>query len=368
MKILIINENLAKNNGESNISEARVAITPDLVGKYQKLGIEVYVQSNAGLLSGFDNIQYSNQGAKIVDNISQILPSVDAVLAVTSNNIDWSLCQPNTLFISILNPTRNQPVVNLLQQHKIKAIALDLMPRITRAQSLDVLSSQSNLLGYIAVLEATNHLNKCLPMFMTAAGTIIAAKFMIIGAGVAGLQAIATAKRLGAVVCAFDVRSAAKEQVQSLGAKFIEVADDEQNNGVYANETSQQYQKKQQELLLQFIKNQDVVITTALIPGKEAPKLIGSDLVSAMKPGAVIIDLAASNGGNCVYTKPNEIITHNNVKIIGTTNLINKCSADASKLYSKNLFNFFELIVDKNNKQLYLDMQDEIIKAVLMPM
>ena len=357
MKILAIKEQAGEN---------RVSITPELVSKYQNLGLSVYIEADAGVLSGFSNEQYQQQGATIVENINAVLPEIQAILSVSSANIDFTLCQVNTLFVSILNPVFRADLVAKLKQHHIKPVALDLMPRITRAQSLDVLSSQSNLVGYQAVLEATNHLNKCLPMFMTAAGTVVAAKFMIIGAGVAGLQAIATAKRLGAVVCAFDVRNQVKEQVKSLGAKFIEVENNNAYDGVYATETSQEYQAKQQQLLLQHIKNQDVVITTALIPGKKAPVLINEQLVLAMKPNSVIIDLAVANGGNCVYSKINEVVVKNQVKIVGFTNLINKCSYDASKLYSKNLFNFFELIVDKNKKELYLDIQDEIIKAVLI--
>ncbi len=357
MKILAIKE---QNN------ESRVAITPNLIAKYQQLGLSVYIQSDAGILSGFSNAEYLQQGATIVENINTILPEIEAILSVSSADIDFSLCKENTLFLSILNPFYRADLVQKLQQYKIKAIALDLMPRITRAQSLDVLSSQSNLIGYQAVLEATNYLNKCIPMFMTAAGTVVAAKFMIIGAGVAGLQAIATAKRLGAIVCAFDVRNQVKEQVQSLGAKFIEVPDEKQYDGVYATETSKQYQEKQQKLLLQHIKNQDVVITTALIPGKKAPILLNEELIMAMKPNSVIIDLAVANGGNCVYSKINELVVHNHVKIVGFANLINKCAYDASQLYSKNLFNFLQLIVDKNKQQLYLDMQDEIIKTTLI--
>ena len=357
MKILAIKE---------QANESRVAITPELVAKYQKLGLDVYIQTDAGVLSGFSNEQYQQQGATIVENINTILPEVQAILSVSSADINFALCQANTLFLSILNPVFRADLVAKLKQHQIKPIALDLMPRITRAQSLDVLSSQSNLLGYQAVLEATHYLNKCLPMFTTAAGTVVAAKFLIIGAGVAGLQAIATAKRLGAVVCAFDVRNQVKEQVKSLGAKFIEVENNNSYDGVYATETSQQYQEKQQQLLLQHIKNQDVVITTALIPGKKAPILLNEQLVLAMKPNSVIIDLAIANGGNCVYSKINEVILHNAVKIVGFPNLINKCSYDASRLYSKNLYNFFELIVDKNKKEFYLDMQDEIIKTVVI--
>ncbi len=357
MKILAIKEQATEN---------RVAITPELVSKYQKLGLNVYIQANAGVLSGFSNEHYQQQGATIIENINTILPEVQAIISVSSTDIDFALCQANTLFISILNPAFRGDVIAKLKQHQIKPIALDLMPRITRAQSLDVLSSQSNLLGYQAVLEATHHLNKCLPMFTTAAGTVVAAKFMIIGAGVAGLQAIATAKRLGAVVCAFDVRTQVKEQVKSLGAKFIEVENNNSYDGVYATETSLEYQEKQQQLLLQHIKNQDVVITTALIPGKKAPILLNEQLILAMKPNSVIIDLAIANGGNCVYSKINEITVLNGVKIVGFPNLINKCSYDASRLYSKNLYNFFELIVDKNKKEFYLDMQDEIIKTVLI--
>ncbi len=231
---------------------------------------------------------------------------------------------------------------------------------------MDVLSSQSNLAGYVAVLTALNHTQKCVPMMMTAAGTVAAAKFMILGAGVAGLQAIATAKRLGAIVCAFDVRAAAKEQVQSLGAKFVEVKSNEKVDGVYAKEMSEEYKKLQEQLLKDVIQNQDVVISTALIPGKKAPILISTEMVKSMKQGSVIVDIAAVNGGNCELTEIDQIIEVNGVKIIGHENFPSLIPVDASKLYAKNIFNFIELLIDKNSSEIVINFEDEIIKSAIV--
>ncbi len=358
MKLLVLKETASHEN--------RVALTPELIVKYQKLGVEVFVESKAGEKAGFADVLYENYGAKIIAEITQILPEVDVIISVQRTDFDLSKIKPNLIFIALLNPAFQQEKIAALVAAKISAFALELTPRITRAQSMDVLSSQSNLSGYVAVLEAINNMSKVVPMMMTAAGTISAAKFMILGAGVAGLQAIATAKRLGAIVCAFDVRAAAKEQVQSLGAKFIEVKSDEKNDGVYASEMSEEYKQRQQQLLKDTIKNQDVVITTALIPGKTAPTLITEEMVNLMKPGSIIVDIAAVNGGNCALTKVGQIVEINGVKIIGYKNFPSFVATDASKLFAKNILNFFELLVNKETNSITIDREDEIIKATIL--
>ena len=358
MKLLVLKENSPNEN--------RVALTPDLVAKYQKLGVEVFVELNAGQKSAITDEIYEKSGAKTIADINQILPEVDAVISVQRTEIDLSKIKPNLVFIALLNPSFQKEKIAAFTQANVCAFALELMPRITRAQSMDVLSSQSNLSGYVAVIDAVYNLPKVVPMMMTAAGTISAAKFMILGAGVAGLQAIATAKRLGAIVCAFDVRAAAKEQVQSLGAKFIEVKSDEAVGGVYAKEMSEEYKKLQQELLKETIKNQDVVISTALIPGRTAPILITEEMVKVMKPGALIIDIAAVNGGNCALTQVGKVVEVNGVRIIGHENFPSRVSSDASRLFAKNIFNFVELLINKENGSIEINREDEIIKTILV--
>lgn len=358
MKLLVLKENSADEN--------RVALTPDLVGKYQKFGFEIFVEARAGEKSFISDEIYEKSGAKIVVDIYQILAEIDVVISVQRIDIDLGKLKADAVFIALLNPHFNQEKIAALKQNKINAFALELLPRITRAQSMDVLSSQSNLAGYRAVIDSVYEMTKCVPMMMTAAGTISAAKFMILGAGVAGLQAIATAKRLGGIVCAFDVRTAAKEQVQSLGAKFIEVKSEEKVEGVYAKEMSEEYKKLQQELLKETIKNQDVVITTALIPGKKAPILVTKEMVAGMKPGAIIVDLAAVNGGNCELTECGKVAEKNGVKIIGYNNFPSRVAADASKLFAKNIFNLVELLVDKEGKKIVINREDEIVKATLV--
>ncbi len=358
MKLLVLKENATHEN--------RVALTPDLVAKYQRLNVEIFVEKGAGENSGVADAVYEKNGAKIVTDINQILPEIDVVISVQRTEIDLAEVKPNLVFIALLNPAFQKEKVAALVNAKISAFALELMPRITRAQSMDVLSSQSNLAGYVSVLEAVHNSSKVVPMMMTAAGTISAAKVLVLGVGVAGLQAIATAKRLGAIVSAFDVRAAAKEQAQSLGAKFIEVKSDEKSDGVYAGEMSEDYKKRQQELLKETIKTQDVVITTALIPGKAAPILITEEMVKLMKPGSVIVDIAAANGGNCALTQKGKIIQVDGVKIIGHENFPSLVAADASKLFAKNVFNFFELLVNKETNSVAINREDEIIKATLM--
>lgn len=358
MKLLVLKEN--------HKGEDRVALTPDLVSRYQKLNIEVSIESGCGEGSNISDNLYKEVGANIVKDISKNLADFDIIISVQRNDIDFKKAKKGCCFISMLNPYFNKDKIAKLAKNNVSSFALELLPRITRAQSMDVLSSQSNLSGYISVINAVSNMKKCAPMMMTAAGTVAAAKAMIIGAGVAGLQAIATAKRLGAIVCAFDVRAAAKEQVESLGGKFIEVESDEVVDGVYAKEMSKEYKAKQQELLEQTIKAQDIVITTALIPGKEAPILISKKMVESMKPGSIIVDIAAVNGGNCELTKKGQITEHKGVTIIGHENFPSLVSADASKLFSKNIYNFLELLSDKESKSIKIDLEDEIIKASIV--
>lgn len=358
MKLLVLKEN--------NSNENRVALTPDLITKYQKSGLEIFIEKDAGEKSKIADAEYEKLGAKIVENINSILPEADIIIAVQRiSDIDFSKTKDGVVFIALLNPHFQKEKIAEILQNKVVAFALELLPRITRAQSMDVLSSQSNLAGYRCVIDAVYEMQKAVPMMMTAAGTVSAARILIIGAGVAGLQAIATAKRLGAIVSAFDVRTAAKEQVMSLGAKFIEVKSDEKVDGVYAKEMSDEYKKLQQELLEATIKTQDIVISTALIPGKKAPILITKAMVESMKQGGIIVDLAAVNGGNCELTKIGEVAEINGVKIIGYENFPSRVASDASKLFAKNIYNFLELLIDKESKNIKIDISDEIVKATL---
>jgi NAD(P) transhydrogenase subunit alpha len=363
MKILVLKE-IANN-------EKRVAATPDIIAKYNKLGYEVLVESGSGLNSGISDEDYNLAGAIIIQNVAEEIANVDIILKVQApEKLEISGCKKDSVLIGMLNHYKqNQTTQNISYKDlSLKAFSVELFPRITRAQSMDVLSSQSNLVGYRAVIDGVSELDIAVPMMMTAAGTIAPAKIMILGAGVAGLQAIATAKRLGGVVSAFDVRVAAKEQVQSLGAKFIEVPVDEdgQTKAGYAKEMSDEYKKKQEQVIFDNIVKQDVVITTALIPGKPAPKLISEDMVKAMKKGSVIVDIAASNGGNCELTEVGKVVLKFGVKIIGYDNFPSRVASDASKLYAKNLYNFVELITNKEKKEIDINLEDEIIKAALI--
>ncbi len=362
MKILALKE--TANN------EKRVAITPDLVSKYNKFGFDVLVEAGAGIASGIIDEDYKKVGATLVANISDVIADVDVILKVQAPSADeikkLSGVKKGVVLVGMLNPYQNTAQNESYKSLEIKAFAAELFPRITRAQSMDVLSSQSNLVGYRAVIDAVAEMDIAVPMMMTAAGTITPAKIMVIGAGVAGLQAIATAKRLGAVVSAFDVRAAAKEQVESLGAKFIEVAADAadgETKAGYAKEMSEEYKQKQAKVIFDTIVKQDVVITTALIPGKPAPKLITEEMVKGMKEGAIIIDIAAINGGNCELTETGKVVQKHGVKIVGYDNFPSRIARDASKLYSKNLYNFVELITNKIDKKININLEDEIIKA-----
>jgi len=364
MKIAIVKE--------TEDLEKRVAGTPETVKKLISLGFSVDVEEDAGLNSFFSNDLYKIAGANIISDTNTIVSSADVVLKVNTVHKDGKGAdnikhyKNKTKIIGFLKPLQNKEKIKDLANNNIDAFSVELIPRISRAQSMDALSSQSNLAGYKAVIDSVSEFSKAIPMMMTAAGTIAPAKILILGAGVAGLQAIATARRLGAIVSAFDVRAAAKEQVESLGAKFIEVvldntevSNNETDTG-YAKEMSEEYKKQQKDLLHQTIKTQDIVITTALIPGKEAPELITTDMVKDMKPGSIIVDLAAEAGGNCKLTKLNETIIAHNVKIMGYANFPSKLSQDASSLYSKNLFNFVQLMV--KDKKIEIDWKDEILQ------
>jgi NAD(P) transhydrogenase subunit alpha len=365
MKIAVIKERA--------LGETRVAVTPDIVKKLIAQNFQVYVEKHAGEGAGFSDNDYREAGATISAVPLEILADADVVLGVQpvfTGEFDLlSFLCTGALVIGILSPYEQQSLIKKYAHKKITCFALDLLPRITRAQSMDVLSSQNNLAGYRAVIDGAYHYTKAFPMMMTAAGTIAPARVLILGAGVAGLQAIATAKRMGAIVTAFDVRSATKEQVESLGAKFIAVEDTENTlgqNAVYAKEMSEQYKQKQQQLIADTIKSQDIVISTALIPGRKAPQLISASMVESMKPGSVIVDLATASGGNCEVSKKDEVIIHNLVKIIGYSNFPARVAVDASRLYAKNLYNFLELLIDKTTSALVVKLEDALVSGSLI--
>ncbi len=354
---------------ETDANEARVAATPETVKKYIGLGAEVAVQAGAGLGSGITDADFEKAGAKIAPDAQAAVSGADVVLAVRRPGAQ-ALAGVNTgaAVLAIMDPYGQHEALAALAKADVQAFAMELMPRITRAQVMDVLSSQANLAGYRAVIDAAGEYGRAIPMMMTAAGTVPAAKIFIMGVGVAGLQAIATARRLGAVVTATDVRPATKEQVESLGAKFLAVEDDEfrqaQTAGGYAKEMSKEYQAKQAALTASHIAKQDIVVTTALIPGRPAPRLISAEMVASMRPGSVIVDLAVERGGNCELAKPGEVVvTDNHVKIVGHLNVAGRLAATASQLYAKNLFAFLETMIDKESKALKVDGEDELVKA-----
>lgn len=351
--------------------EPRVAISPDTVKKLVGLGATVKVQSGAGIRSRFSDQILQSQGAVIVDKASTALEGADILLKVRRPSVEEvSTLKRDTLVVGMMEPYGDLKELEALAAKGVAIFSMEFMPRITRAQSMDVLSSQANLAGYKAVIDGASIFGQAVPMMMTAAGTVPAAKIFIMGVGVAGLQAIATARRLGAIVSATDVRPATKEQVQSLGAKFIAVEDAEfleaQTSAGYAKPMSSAYQAKQSELIAQHLKTQDIVITTALIPGRPAPRLITRAMVENMKPGAVIVDLAAEQGGNCELTKPNQIVDANGIKISGPINLAGSVAVNASSLYAKNLLSFLETLFDKKEKNLKIDWDDEIVKGTLV--
>jgi len=357
---------------ETDPTEARVAATPETVKKLLGLGAEVVVESGAGIKSAIRDADYAAAGATIAPDAASAIAGADIILRVRRpSGAELSAAKPGAAVIAIMDPYGHVDALEELASTGVDAFAVELLPRITRAQAMDVLSSQANLAGYRAVIDAAAEYGRAVPMMMTAAGTVPAAKVFVMGVGVAGLQAIATARRLGAIVTATDVRPATEEQVESLGAKFIAVEDEEfkqaETAGGYAKEMSAEYQDKQKALTAAHIAKQDIVITTALIPGRPAPVLITEAMVASMLPGSVIVDLAVERGGNCVLSKPGEtVITDNGVKIIGHLNVAGRLAATASALYAKNLLAFVEILVDKANKALAINWNDEIVKATLL--
>ena len=354
---------------ENKDLEKRISITPEISKKYIDLGFEVYLSQNYGDHLGFSDSEYKELGVKIVDNENQILETADIIIQMSMlNKNKTSILKSNQTVIGVLNPYENKKKLNELIKKKINLFSLEMLPRITRAQSMDILSSQANLAGYKAVLEAFSVFEKAIPMMMTAAGTIPAAKVLVVGAGVAGLQAIATAKRMGAIVFATDVRIASKEQVESLGGKFLTIdgAENLETEGGYAKEASEDFKNKQEELLSETLKKIDIVICTALIPGKKAPLIVKETMVENMQPGSVIFDLAAAQGGNVAFTEVDKIIERNGIKIIGESNILNKLPTSSSSLYAKNVFNFVSNLYDKENKKININLEDEIIAKTII--
>jgi NAD(P) transhydrogenase subunit alpha len=350
--------------------EPRIGLTPETVKKLVKAGAEVTVRSGAGERSHFSDQDYQAAGAKIAKSDAEAVGTADIVLTVRRPDPAVAKAMKNgAALIGMLDPFSEEGL-DALAKSGVSLFTMELMPRITRAQSMDVLSSQSNLAGYKAVVDAAAAFERALPMMMTAAGTVPAARVFVMGVGVAGLQAIATARRLGAIVTATDVRPAVKEQVASLGAKFIAVEDDEfkqaETAGGYAKEMSDAYKKKQAELIAEHIKGQDIIITTALIPGRPAPKLISKAMIESMKPGSIVVDLAAERGGNTELTQPGGIVEHNGVRIMGELNLPGTVPVNASSLYARNLQAFIEPMIDKEKKMLAINWDDELVKGTLI--
>jgi H+-translocating NAD(P) transhydrogenase subunit alpha len=356
---------------ETEPVEDRVAATPDTVKKMKGLGAEVAVEPGAGTASGIPDADFSAAGATVA---AGALEGADVVLKVRRPTAsELARYKKGALVIALMDPYGEDAAIKAIKAMAdagVTAFAMELIPRITRAQAMDVLSSQANLAGYRAVIDGAAEYGRALPMMMTAAGTVPAARVFVMGAGVAGLQAIATARRLGAIVTATDVRPASKEQVESLGAKFVAVEDDEfkqaETAGGYAKEMSKEYQAKQAALVAEHLKKQDIVITTALIPGRPAPRLISKEMVASMRPGSVIVDLAVERGGNCELAKPGQVVEAGGVKIVGHLNVPGRIAASASSLYAKNLFAFLEILVDKSSKALNVKWDDEIVKATAL--
>lgn len=353
---------------EIDAAEPRVAATPDTVKKFKALGIDVDIEPGAGIKSGLLDSDYAVAGAVVN---AEAVKNADIVIKVKRPEAsELAKYKKGALVIAIMDPYGNDAALKAMASAGVSAFAMELMPRITRAQVMDVLSSQANLAGYRAVIESAEVFGRAFPMMMTAAGTVPAAKVFVMGVGVAGLQAIATARRLGAVVTATDVRPAVKEQVESLGAKFLAVEDEEfkqaETSGGYAKEMSKEYQAKQAALTAEHIKKQDIIITTALIPGRPAPKLVSAEMVKSMKPGSVLVDLAVERGGNVEGAKANEVTDIGGVKIVGYTNLAGRVAASASSLYARNLLSFIETLFDKATKSLAVKWDDELVKATAL--
>ena len=349
--------------------EKRIAITPEIVKKYISTGFEVCLPKNYGFHLGFDDEMYKNEGASIIEDEKKLIDDSDVIVQLSLPPEEkLAMFKENQTLVGVLNPFINKDKIEKLIKKKVNSFSLELLPRITRAQSMDILSSQANLAGYKAVIESFANYEKAIPMMMTAAGTVPAAKVLVVGAGVAGLQAIATAKRMGAIVFATDVRSTSKEQVESLGGKFLTVegAENLETEGGYAKEASDDFKKKQEDLLGETLKKIDIVICTALIPGKKAPVIIKGKMINSMQSGSIIYDLAAAQGGNTEFTEVDKVVDKNGVKIMGEMNILNKLPVSASSLYSKNLFNFVSNLQDKKNNKIDINLEDEIIEKTLV--
>lgn len=350
-------------------SEHRASFSLDAVTNLSKLGLDVHIQSDAGKGIHLTDAQLKSAGATIQKTVKDLIAKDNVFVSINTPDAATIDALPaGSTLVCLVNPAQNKDVVSKLAKNRITTFALELIPRISRAQNMDVLSSQANLAGYRAVIESLSKCQKVFPMMMTAAGKVSPAKVLILGAGVAGLQAIATAKRMGAVVSAFDVRSAVKEQVESLGAKFVEVeqAGDSETKGGYAKELSEKDKKAQAEKIAEVAKEQDVIITTALIPGRPAPELVTEAMVKSMKPGSVIVDLAAANGGNCKLSEADKTVTKHGVIIVGDTHLLNHVAVDASALFAKNVFNFISHLYDAEKKKIEINLEDEITSGTLL--
>jgi len=361
MKIVSVSENQS--------IEKRIAITPEIAKKYISFGFEVFLSKNYGTHLGITDKEYQNVGVKTSNDEKEILNDANVIVQMGLPSDDkCSLLKQDQTLIGVLNPYNNKNELNNLIKKKINIFSLELLPRITRAQSMDILSSQANLAGYKAVIESFANFEKAIPMMMTAAGTIPAAKVLVVGAGVAGLQAIATAKRMGAIVFATDVRMASKEQVESLGGKFLTVegAENLETEGGYAKEASEDFKKKQEDLLSETLKKIDIIICTALIPGKKAPLIIKENMIKNLQSGSVIYDLAAIQGGNTAFTEVDKIVEKDGIKIMGESNILNKLPVSASSLYAKNMYNFVENLFDKKSKKININLEDEIIEKTLI--
>ena len=354
---------------EDLVGEKRISITPETVKKFVDLNMSVLLENKYGEHLGINDEEYKNKGASLNNSAKEVLEKSEIILRVNCpSNDEISLIKNKSILIGQFDPLLNKETINKLIKKEVKIFSLNLLPRITRAQSMDVLSSQANLAGYRAVIEAVEEFGKAVPMMMTAAGTITPAKVLVIGAGVAGLQAIATAKRLGAIVSATDVRTVAKEQVESLGAKFLAVegAENLETSGGYAKEAGEDFKKKQAELLKNSVKKNDIVICTALIPGKKAPRIISEEMVKSMKSGSIIYDLAVNQGGNSAFSEADKVNVVNGVKVMGAKNILNKLALTASNLYAKNLSSFVNNLYNKEKKDVYINQEDEIISKTLI--
>ena len=354
---------------ENQEIEKRISITPEIAKKYVALGFEVALSENYGTQLGIKDKEYTEIGAIVSGDEKEIISSADVIVQLNLPKDDKSsLIKENQTLIGVFNPYNNEDKIRNLVKRNINVFSLELLPRITRAQSMDILSSQANLAGYKAVLESFANFEKAIPMMMTAAGTVPAAKVLVVGAGVAGLQAIATAKRMGAIVFATDVRMASKEQVESLGGKFliVEGAENLETEGGYAKEASDDFKKKQEDLLSETLKKIDIVVCTALIPGKKAPIIIKENMINNMQTGSIIYDLAAVQGGNTAFTEVDNVVEKGGVKIIGEKNILNKLPISASSLYAKNVFNFVSNLLDKENNKININLEDEIIEKTLI--